>query len=210
MMTGWQECRARFPWPLRRPATKPLVHGWHTEELQWAKLLPLIPEDGIVLEIGAWTGKTSLHIVSTCSRKRLVAVDIWTESAPALGNFWPQWRADGMMNAADTPKSLFLANLWDHQDRVVPIQADSVAGMLAVLACGVAPDLVYVDADHGENAVYRDVTTAIEAFPDALICGHDFTNNDGSEGPVSRAVRHCAAERNLRVDHIEKVWWYER
>ena len=210
-MNEWDKCCERFPWPEVRPTTQPLVHGWHTEERQWAVLLGRVPVNAVVLEVGAWTGKTSLHVLVTCPGMRLIAVDIWTESPVVLGNYWPKWRAEGHVKAGDTPKSLYQANVWDYRDRVVVIQGDSVAGMLAVAACGVSPALVYIDADHGEKAVYRDVMVALDCFPDALISGHDYTTNAGSDdSPVGRAVRRIGIEQNLRTEHIAKVWWYER
>jgi len=210
-MTEWERLRELFPWPAARPGTRPFVHGWTTEERQWAGLLARVPAEAIVLEVGAWTGKTSLCVLNFAPRARLIAVDIWTESAPALEAFWPIWRAEKQVGPADTPKSLYQANLWEQRDRVVLVQADSVAGMLVVAFTGVLPDLVYIDAQHGEASVYRDVSVAVECFPGALISGHDYLLSSGSEdSPVARAVNRCGRERGLRVEHIGKVWWYER
>lgn len=208
-MGSWQTLRQRFPWPDARPTTQRLVHGW-TTETAWPTLLDRLPRDGIVLEIGAWTGKTSLHILERPAL-RLVAVDIWTDRPTVLDTYWPSWRAEKTMVPGDTPKSLYQTNLWDHRGRVVCVQGDSVAGMLAVAACGVRPDLVYIDADHGRAAVSRDVTVAVECFPDALMSGHDYQNNDGSlDGPVAHAVNQYAQEHGLTVQHIGKVWWYDK
>ena len=207
---GWEQLRERFAWPAARPATRPLVHGWTTEAAQWSLLMERIPPDGIVLEVGAWTGKSSLHVLLGWPRARLIAVDIWTESPVALGGYWPTWRSQGQLAAADTPKSLYQANLWECRERVVLVQADSAAGMLAVWATCVAPDLVYVDADHGEGAAYRDIALAVELFPDAVISGHDYTTDaGGADNGVSRAVRR-AQPAGFCARGMGKVWWYER
>jgi len=209
-MTAWDKLSGLFPWPSVHPTTHCLVSGWTTEEKQWEFLLGRLREDAVILEVGAWTGKTSLHILGLWPRTRLIAVDAWTESPVALSHYWREWRAEGKMADGDTPKSLYLTNLWDYRERVIAIQADSVAGMLAVADSGMAPDLIYIDADHGEAAVYRDVTVAVTRFPQSLISGHDYLTNAGDENcGVARAVKRCGIEHGKKVGNMGKVWWYE-
>lgn len=209
-MNGWEKLIGLFPWPAVRPSTHPLVHGWTTEEQQWEVLMARLQSDSIVVEVGAWTGKTSLYLLGLWPRMRLIAVDVWTENVSQLSGHWPAWKSEGKLTDKDTPKSLYLANLWEYRERVIAIQADSVAGMIVVNSCGIAPDLVYIDADHGEKAVYRDVSTAAMLFPGSLICGHDYLTSTGSDDHgVARSVKRCAIEYHKNVQHQGKVWWYE-
>jgi hypothetical protein len=88
----------------------------------------------------------------------------------------------------------FLANLWPHKDRVVPVRSLSWEGLAEVHAAGVKVDVVYVDASHETDDVRRDIETALRLFPGAAIVGDDWKRTS-----VRAAVEPVAAEHGLRI-----------
>ena len=73
----------------------------------------------------------------------------------------------------------------------------------AVAALGAPVDLIYIDADHTEAGVTRDIRAAEECFPDALICGDDW-----SWPGVRQAVEKRAADSGGRLAvEADENWW---
>jgi hypothetical protein len=205
---GWTQLQQRFPWPDVRPDIRPHVHGWTVHEQVWTDLLGdlWLP---IVAEVGAWTGKTSRWLLGKFPKLRLIAVDQWNQDYPEYVQLWRgRFVAEGRMRPTDQMADLYLTNLWDYRDRVVVIRAESCPGMRAIADCGVRPCVVYIDADHTYEHVRPDLETALDCFPDSLICGDDYNPKSG----VGQAVHEIADERGFRVEALgnKRFWRYVR
>lgn len=111
----------------------------------------------------------------------------------------------------------FLVNSWGSRHRLFPLRMDTCAGLELVASLRAPIDLIYVDADHTEEGVLRDLRAATRLFPDAILCGDDW------QWPgVRRAVARHAAEFGgaaagdgcpswaVRSDPGENWWWLER
>ena len=70
---------------------------------------------------------------------------------------------------------------------------------------GLAPDLVYVDADHSTAAVVNDILIITRLFPSAHVVGDDWRSGHGP-----RRVQIVAAEEQLRIGVVGSVWWLIR
>lgn len=86
--------------------------------------------------------------------------------------------------------------------RVIWLLRHSLATQLGDL------DFVYLDADHGYDAVRADLLHWWPAInPGGLLGGHDFTaRHDG----VRRAVREFAARHSLKLHIHAPDWWVEK
>lgn len=207
----WGELQERYPWPAERPAVGPHVAGWVVHETAWRELLDGHP-DSVLLEVGAWTGKTSLWLLDRFPRLRLIAVDAW-EKAGFWGIFWRQWQVEGHVSSEDTLLDLFRSNLWGHRDRAVAVRGDSLDGMRAVSAvmqpdAPAAPDVVYIDADHAYPSVEADIRCALHLFPNAVICGDDYEERRPPVNGVRQAVEEVAREQALSVHRVGRWWRY--
>jgi hypothetical protein len=107
-----------------------------------------------------------------------------------------------------------MSNMWEYKNRVVdgkpmgilPMRMDAMEALRVLKKAGVEPDLVYVDASHHYDGVYRDIKATLELFPKAHIVGDDFDYPD-----VRRAVQQCATESNLEIFVAgNKCWTYSR
>lgn len=99
----------------------------------------------------------------------------------------------------------FMANLYEHHNKLTPIRMDTVEGVHWLKAQGVVPDMIYVDADHHYEAAKKDITACCKCFPNAVLCGDDYGNYED----VKNAVNECALEFNkeLHVD-ANHCWIY--
>jgi predicted O-methyltransferase YrrM len=154
----------------------------------------LTPEVKLVVEVGSWTGRSTRYIADAAPGAAVIAIDHWKgspeheqdpELAPALPNLY------------DT----FLAECWAYRDRIVPLRAASVAGLLRVRELNLRPDIVYIDGDHRYEAVVADLTTTLDLFPEATIVGDDWD----WEG-VRAAVETVGRQRSLQVDVLGTAW----
>lgn len=223
--TAWQRTRAVYPWPALRPIVTPHLHGWHVHEHAWQDLLGPMTAP-IVLEVGAWFGKTGSFLLSLKPGLRLVAIDRWVPPSK-VGHHWFDWMAEGRVTPGDTMLDLYRANLWEMRERVVAIRADTSAGMAAVAACGLRPDVVYIDAGHTYAEARGDIELARHLFPGAILCGDDIKSaraidamsrderlalllGDKPIDGVKWAVEDAAVARGLTVKHDPKccgMWW---
>lgn len=103
----------------------------------------------------------------------------------------------------------FLANLWDLRHVVFPVRMPTLQGLLAMHALGISPDLIYIDADHTQEAVLADLEASAALFPNALLVGDDW------QWLAVRAAVVGFAERfgdraHLHSHPRENWWWIER
>ena len=88
----------------------------------------------------------------------------------------------------------FLTNLWDNQDRVIPVKEYSPAILYELSSMGLEPDLIYLDSDK----VGTEIELCRELFPNAIMTGDDWcwTNEDG-ECSIRQPVYDFCDKREL-------------
>jgi hypothetical protein len=65
---------------------------------------------------------------------------------------------------------MFLANLWDYRERVIPIRGNSPDMLFEIHRLGAEPDLIFLDADKEG----REIEICHELFPNATMTGDDW------------------------------------
>jgi hypothetical protein len=176
-------------------------HGWFpkwNEEL----LVPLVTNKLLIVELGSWLGKSTRYWLNN-SRARVSCIDTW------LGSMDHQGRED-VKDKLPTLYETFLVNQSDFKERVYPLRASTIKGMLEVAKSSLEPDFIYIDADHSYEAVFSDLTVAYSLFPDALICGDDWNwknRNQGKRKTVQEAVKEfCKVHKK---EYVNNHWaWY--
>jgi hypothetical protein len=101
------------------------------------------------------------------------------------------------------PQSLH--NVWSKgfQDRIYPIPQTSTTAARILAYFGIKGDLVYIDADHTYEQVYRDLEFYAELLtPEGVLFGDDWADFAG----VRMAVTRFAYERNLKVAVSGPAW----
>lgn len=84
------------------------------------------------------------------------------------------------------------------------MKMDSVEALLLLKSNGIAPEVIYVDANHHYQAVIRDIEGCLDAFPDAVLIGDDWDYKE-----VRDAVKVVALKygKDLYV-HGNKCWTF--
>lgn len=162
-MNGLEELRRRYPWPDVCPEVPEDGEGWFCGENR-AVLERRIQKADVVLELGAWKGMSTRWIADHFGGT-VITIDHW------LGSSEHQQRPE-LPRLYET----FVRNCWDqHRARIVPVRADTVAGMREVHSLGIVPAVIYVDASHESDLVARDLRTIFELWPAAHVVGDDWT-----------------------------------
>ena len=180
--------RLSHPWPAERPADPVPLSGWLGEgnkRLLRRAIAEVRPR--VIVELGSWLGLSARFLAEAAPDATILCVDTWEggEEHHRSSQFRPVL---GRLHGS------FIAHLWPHRDRVVPVRGRSWDGMQAIHDHGVAADLVYIDASHETPDVLRDLETARRLFPDAVLTGDDW-----SWPSVRRAVIPFARRHRMRV-----------
>jgi hypothetical protein len=191
------------PWPaeIPTPREQPKHDGWHWWADQFARILsPSAAADKAIVEVGTWTGRTAMLLAQMYPSSHVYAIDTF-EGGPEHQPGKP------FADATDCLFDRFCERCWPLRDRITPIVGTSWDGMAALADAGVAPALVYVDADHREPAVRRDILAARSLFTDAILCGDDYSER--LQNGVYRAVNALADKVSAGMHNDGDFWWYE-
>lgn len=194
---GLRELKNAFPFPVKIPDVPSSDHGWfwegHIELLSGA----MGSDRKIVLELGAWLGKSTRWIAEQSPNATVISVDHWQGSAEHFEK--PEWRA-----MLPTLYETFIKNCWAFRERVIPLRMDTISGMKLVHQHGITPEVIFIDAGHDYDSAKGDLSNALRLFPNAAICGDDFY----WEG-VNKAVTEHVRMGMMRAFYKENWWWKE-
>jgi hypothetical protein len=167
-----------------------------------------------IIELGSWLGRSAEYFARSAPNALIFAVDLW-DNAVILADKHYCGNPENLAILNVGPLyDRFMSNMWEYKLRVVdgkpkgilPMRMDAMEALRVLKRAGVEPDLVYVDASHHYDGVYRDIKVTLELFPRAHIVGDDFDYPD-----VRRAVEQCATEYNLEIFVAgNKCWTYSR
>jgi len=183
---------------------------WFDASVQGAVFAKLLDKasTGQFLELGTWTGAGSTKFVAQQFKKMsIICVDTWEGS--------PEHHRIAAYNKVRVKLwDHFCSNLWPYRHRIWPLKMTTVEGMHAVLNSGIKPEVIYIDAAHDEESVYTDISTALSLFPEAKICGDDYTpKSKGGHPGVANAVSRCIQEglfTKQEFVHHQRCWYLTR
>jgi predicted O-methyltransferase YrrM len=189
--------------PAERPTCEINPHGWFYPAHQVVLGAILNKETQFVIELGSWFGKSTRFMCATAPNARVFAIDIWDNSFSAADTHYQNAENQNLVAAAPL-MDVFLTNCWEYRDRLVPLKMQTVDGLRLLHRLGVKPTVIFVDADHHYEPAKRDVSTALELFPDAIIVGDDWRYPD-----VQRVAKEFAASYRKPL-HVEgnTCWTY--
>ena len=160
------------------------------------RLLDLLPRPGSCVEIGVWKGAFSRVILERRSPRRLCLVDPWQFRGEVPDRMYGGLVARGQADM-DAMHDDVVGRFRGHPE-VEVWRRTSEAFLAAITDCF---DWIYIDGDHGREAVYRDLALAWHrVVPGGYLAGDDYLWQD----PVGRfevkaAVDRFASERDLPV-----------
>jgi hypothetical protein len=162
----------------------------------------------VIFEIGTWLGQSAFKMAAAAKERNLrtaiICIDTWLGSP----EHWLTWPNELMrVNGYPQMYRQFLANVikQGHQDMIVPLPTTSITAAALLRRMNICADLIYIDANHEEDAVRSD----IEHYYAMLAAGGHLFGHDLQEPGVRTAVTKFCAERGLNWTSVEAFWIIE-
>jgi hypothetical protein len=95
-----------------------------------------------------------------------------------------------------------LANVKKYNDRFIPVKAYSPQVLYELYDMDIRPQLIYFDS----NKVLDELNVCRELFPDAILCGDDWTWGADQGFPVQKAVNDFCQRHRLSVTVKRATW----
>lgn len=178
-----------------------LIQGWfdfenvYDEELQ--KLSAKFKRKLVIVEIGAWLGKSSFYLVERHSNKGdIYIVDTWQGADDSLET------AHKLATLTDI-FILFMKNMKVHLGKFIPFRALSCDS--AAFFEDNSVDFIFIDGDHTYEGVKEDIASWLPKLSKGgTIGGHDYTS---LHSEVIRAVNEAFGEENIKINGAS--WIFE-
>jgi len=153
----------------------------------------------VIVELGSWLGASAIYMARELPPGgKIYCVDHWkgsqehhqphrTDVKDLLPHLYQQFLSN-VIHAG-------LTNI------IVPVKMTTRE---AAKRLDVSPHLVYVDASHDEESVYRDISDWYEKLaPGGIMCGDDWPRNG-----VHQAVKRFAKDHNISIYAQNNFWSY--
>jgi len=218
----WKQLKAKYTqYPLQPFPWGPSRCHWCARKLvePLRQVFAKLPTGSTYLELGSFlgAGTTRLAMESPASL-RAVCVDHWRITAeianqsPPRGRLTRDKKAVDFLQGKGTALEHFLNNTFAWQARVVPVAESITTELLFRLAEeGVQPQLILVDDDHKEKAVFARLVNCTRLWPHATLLLDDCVPRwNGVRLAYKRAVDQCLIDPHDcrmimgRVMHVKR------
>ena len=148
----------------------------------------------IIAELGVFEGEFSKIIFNQCLPKQLLLVDLFA------GDFGSGDKDGKNHHNVDLQAEVLkISSYFQHNDNVQVIKASTLDFLQKLQANYL--DIVYIDADHTEQAFREDLYLSYEKVKfGGIIAGHDYNRYSAIEMVVNQFCR----EKNLRISMLTR------
>lgn len=165
----------------------------------------------IIIEVGTWKGLSTITM-GKCIQAlnlptKIYCVDTWLGAI----EFWDEYahtedRNLMLKNGYPNIYYQFLSNVVHNklEDVIIPFPNTSDNGFRFFQRKNINADIIYIDASHEEEDVYKDIFNYFQLLNNnGVIFGDDFSDWAG----VQNAVNRFATENNLNVFVVANNYW---
>lgn len=169
----------------------------------------------VMVEIGCFLGGSTRMWLESSPALIVVGIDTWEgewhkliEEYLTNSLFKRCFRfiedTDAFITSVKTHGNLpsTLSNLKDFGDRFIPIVGRSPESLKLLRDHKIDPDIVYIDADKKAEDLYA----VHELFPNAAICGDDWSWHEEEGFPMRRIVQRFAEEKGYQIEASWATW----
>lgn len=197
-----------------RPTLPADLQGWNSEHPVFRRMFELV-RPRIVLDVGVWKGRSSLHLAALMREFGIDGAVISIDSFLGSPEHW-------LIDAPDFRQSLAFAHglprLYDQfvsnvlreggTDLIVPLAQTSANAATILDHLGIRAGLVHVDAGHDHDSVLGDARRFWALLrPGGVLVGDDYV--DSWPGVIS-AARQFAAETGLHLNTSVPKWFVRK
>jgi hypothetical protein len=154
-------------------------------------VLPLLPKDAVICEVGVALGWLSLNFINVCQPRHFIAIDNFRlhESREFWGHPSPYWF--GAKTHAAWFRDEFAGMIAAGAMTVIEAESDMGIGQLDDSSV----DVMYIDADHSYEATRRDLEAAARKLrPDGILIVNDYILVDQLGSDTAYGVIHATNE----------------
>jgi SAM-dependent methyltransferase len=186
------------------------ISGWNGNSVVFHQLIDEI-KPKIIIEIGTWKGQSAINMARYIKENKyetkILCVDTWLGAL----EFWHE--------AKETPeRNLLLKNGYPQiyyqfisnvihsgvQDIILPFPNTSDIAFKYFLYNNIKANLIYVDASHDEDDVYRDIKNYYQLLENnGIIFGDDYYGWPS----VNKAVNNFLTRNNVKHTVLENNFW---
>ncbi len=211
LLTPLELLRSTFSWPQQAPRAQQVdwcldAGGKHlVERIIRSKSHP------IVLEIGSFVGGSAKRWLECSPNVTVICVDPWAFETPLRDFARRQGQTAATIRQLEQPDGVlqtFLANLWSHRQRVIPIRGRSPEALFWIDEHWVQPDVIYLDADKSGS----ELEVCRQLFPQARITGDDWWygrdrwSNPDDGYPIRQPVREFCRKHGCYLRTDKSTW----
>lgn len=192
---GINALRDSYKYPSKKPNLDVSVYPKWFNSRHDEFFRQLIPSDvSTIVELGSWVGFSTRWFAENTDCPDIVCIDTWAGSAE---------HSDFTQEQLDNLFKAFTQSCWAHRNKIIPLQMNTVQGMLKLKEYNVCKDveIVYVDASHQYEDVIVDIEMAWEIFPNATLIGDDFTWKNPTQNrrrTVCEAVNYFCDKKKIQ------------
>lgn len=169
----------------------------------------------LMIEIGCFLCGSTQDWLQTTDSLKVIGIDHWELDAASILEsyddnpvFEPCFkkitdRAEFIGSVkSNGPFLSAMANIKKYSSRFYPVREFSPEALYVLHELGVNPDLIYIDSDK----VLDDLDVCRELFPQAILCGDDWTWGADEGFPVQRAVTDFCKRAHVNV-RVNRATW---
>lgn len=143
--------------------------NWFGYEQVYSMLLEKTPDNGHIVEVGSWKGKSASYLAveihNSGKKIRLDCVDTWLGSTEHQNDEYVK---------SDTLYNLFLTNIEPVKHIINPVRMDSCEAYK--LYQDESIDAIFIDAAHDYDSVKKDIVRWLNKVKrGGILAGHDYT-----------------------------------
>lgn len=186
------------------------ISGWNGNSIVFKNLIEQI-NPNIIIEVGTWKGQSAINMGNILKKNNingtiycvdtwLGAIEFWTTMSYTEDRFLLQ------KNGFPQIYYQFLSNVVHEnlEDYILPFPNTSENGYRYFKHSNIKSQLIYIDASHEEDDVYKDISNYYELLDtNGVLFGDDYTNWIGVKKSVDRFVN----EKHLNLRIFENNFW---
>lgn len=186
------------------------LSGWNGDSDTFNVLIERI-KPSVIIEVGTWKGLSAINMGKFVQKldlsTKIYCVDTWLGAI----EFWDHYahteeRNLMLKNGYPNVYYQFLSNVVHNklEDVIIPFPNTSENGFRFFQRKNITANLIYIDASHEEEDVYKDINNYYNLLDNnGVIFGDDYSDWVG----VRNAVNRFAYENNLKVFVVENNYW---